>query len=54
MTAVTARPLGSGEPPAEIFLSTPVFRYGLKRGMLPPWDDARNTRRGRPLTGRAA
>jgi hypothetical protein len=41
MSSLAARPLGSNEPPTEVFLPTPVFQYGLKKGLLPPWPDLR-------------
>jgi len=34
MSAVTARPLGADEPATEVPVATPVFRYGLKKGLL--------------------
>ena len=41
MTSLTSRPLGSEEAPNEIFVETPVFLYGLKKGLLPPWPNVR-------------
>lgn len=41
MSLIRSRPLGSEDPPDEVLVTTPVFRYGIAKSAVPSRTDAR-------------